>query len=259
MLMKLGKLPRVYNPNVPHMSALVGLRTEKIQYPESIDYAKDMKEDLGMMLNDQIGCCTCASYYHAMQVWSFHTNKTDGMITQPDNNVLQLYKESCGYDPDRPLTDQGGIMQNVLTYLLNTGAITGWNSETHHPIRSFVEVDTRNLEDVKHAIYDCGALYIGFSVPSYLLAGEPKKLWEYKKNCVITGGHAITLTGYDKKTFSLISWGKKYKMTHEFFSRFVDEAYAICDIDWFTETGKSILGLSIKELELQMKELRKKR
>lgn len=259
MLMKLGKQPRIYNPGVPHMSSLLKIG-QKIQYPESIDYAKDMKDDLGMMLNDQLGCCTCASYYHAMQVWSFHTNKTDGMITQPDANVLQLYKESCGYNPNKPLTDQGGIMQNVLIYLLNTGAITGWKSETHHPIRSFVEVDTRIIEDVKHAIYDCGALYIGFNVPSHLLEnGEPSDVWKYKKNSTIIGGHAITLTGYDKKTFSLISWGKKYKMTHEFFLKHVDEAYAICDIDWFTETGKSILGLSIKDLELQMKELRKKR
>ena len=228
-----------------------------IHYPASIDYAKDMKEDLGMMMNDKLGCCTAAAYYHAMQVWSFHTNKTDGMITQPDNNVLQLYKESCGYDPLRPQTDAGGIMQNVLIYLLNTGAPTGWQSETHHPIRSFIEIDARNLDDVKHAIYDSGALYIGFRVPNYLMEAEPPKVWTWRNDNYIVGGHAITLTGYDKNKFNLISWGKKYSMDYDFFQEYVDECYSIVDVDWFTETGKSILGLSIQDLAEQMNTLRK--
>ena len=258
MELKLGKLPRIYNPAVPHMSSLMG-KSRKKDYPASVDYSKGMKEDLGMLLNDKLGCCTCAAYYHAMQVWSFHTNKTDGMITQPDMNVLQLYKEACGYDPHDPYSDKGGIMQNVLIYLLNTGAITGLKSETHHKIRSFVEVDVRNLADIKHAIYDCGVLYIGFYVPSHLMESEPPAVWQYKKQSPLVGGHAITLTGYDSKTFSLISWGKRYKMTHEFFLNYTDEAYCLVDVDWFTETGKSILGLSMKDLENQMQELRKEK
>src|SRR5664280_1598071 len=113
MNLKLGRLPRVYNPAVPHMSALRGL-TQPIPLPSAIDYTEGMPEDFGMMLNDRLGDCTCAAYYHAMQVWSFHTNKVDGMITQPDINVLQLYKDACGYNPNVSGTDRGGVEQNVL-------------------------------------------------------------------------------------------------------------------------------------------------
>jgi hypothetical protein len=254
---KLGRLPRIYNPAVPHMSSIFK-KIDDTPIPVSIDYTDGMPDDYGMMLNDQLGCCTCAAYYHAIQVWSYHTNKTDGRITEPDLDVLQLYKDSCGYNPSNPLSDQGGIEQNVLTFLLNTGAPTGFKAETRHKIRAFVEVDVRNINDVKRAIYQCGCVYIGFEVPESLMAGgEPPKVWNVKKNSKIEGGHAIILVGYDKNNFDLISWGKKYKMSTKFFNQYVDEAYALCDIDWFVSTGKTILGLSIKELEEQMKYLRK--
>lgn len=258
MLYKLGRKERTYNPAVPHMSSLLPM-TKLIELPTEIDYADGMPENLGVMLNDTLGDCTCAAYYHALQVWSHHCNPDGLIITEPDYDVLQLYIESCGYDPHDTNTDQGGVEQEVLTYLLNKGAFTGFHGETHHKLQAFVEVDVRNIQDMKRAILQCGVAYIGIQVPTNIFKddGNVESIWEYKVGATIDGGHAIILTGYDDQGFNLISWGKKYKMTYLFFRIFCQEAYALCDIDWFTATGKTLLGLSIKELEQQMKYLKK--
>lgn len=249
MNLKLGRLPRVYNPAVPHMSALRGL-AKPVPLPPDIDYTLGMPDDYGMMLNSKLGCCTCAAYYHAMQVWSYNTNKVDGRITQPDINVLQLYKDTCGYNPNNPLSDRGGIEQDVLIYLLNTGAPTGLNGKTRHKIRAFVEVDCRHDHDVKRAIYECGCLYIGFNVPETILNGS-SVLWTVDDSPIV-GGHAVILAGYDSEGLWVISWGRKFKMTWEFFHTYTDEAYAIADIDFFQANGKTLLGMSMAELKSQM-------
>lgn len=260
MNLKLGRLPRIYNPAVPHMSALRGL-AKPIPLPSAVDYTKGMPKDLGMMLNNQLGCCTSSAYYHAIQIWSHHTNKTDGMITQPDIAVRKLYEGACGYIPGKPATDRGGIEQNVLTYLLITGAPTGPGGLTRHKLIAFVEIDPRNDEDIEEAIYGCGCVYVGFNVPDNIMprGKEPPKIWEYKKDSKIRGGHAVIWAGYDQDSYKTISWRRPdYEMTVEFKNAYVDECYAMIDIDWFMATGKTLLGMSIKELKFQMQQLVKK-
>jgi hypothetical protein len=241
------------------MSALVQMHKTADPLPASVDYASKLPDDSGVMLNDRLGCCTCAALYHAIQVWSSWTNPDKLVITEPDECVLQTYEEACGYNPDDPSTDGGGIEQNVLTYYAKTGIPTGPHAETRHHLRAFVEVDVRNLDDIKRAIYECGLVYIGFAVPSTIMPeGEPiPKVWDTQllKHPKILGGHAIILAGYDKDGFSLISWGSKYEMTYRFFRKYTDEAYALADIDWLDGMGKTLLGMSMAELKAQMSAL----
>ena len=140
-----------------------------------------------------------------------------------------------------------------MGYLLKTGCPTGMHAETRHKIRAFVEVDFRNIEDVKRAIYECGCLYVGFDVPANIVPdyAEPPSVWDVQKNSEIVGGHAIIIVGYNP--LKVISWGKVYEMTVDFFNTYMDESYALCDIDWFTSTGKTLLGRSISELSALMK------
>jgi hypothetical protein len=44
-------------------------------------------------------------------------------------------------------------------------------------------------------------------------------------------------------------------MTWGFFAKYVDETYAIADPSWVAKTGKTPGGLTIEELEVQMKAL----
>jgi hypothetical protein len=255
MINKLGRLSRTFNPAIPHYSALK-MMTKPIPLPSELDYSEGMPDDLGTMLNDILGNCTCAGYYHALQILSYHTNKVDGMITQPDICILRLYEEACGYMPGLPQSDRGGNEQSVLTFLLNTGAPTGLKSETRHKLRAFVEINPRNFADIQRSIYECGVVYLGCNMPANVMQSNIPQVWDYIPNSQIVGGHCIIACGYTKDDCLIISsWGKKYYLTPQFQLNLMDESYSLCDINWFNETGLSLLGMSVKELKAQMKYL----
>lgn len=253
MLYRLGRLPRARNPRIPHLASLIaGIVLPPS--PASVDYTTGMPSNLLMYGNDRLGDCTCAAVMHAIQVWSFNAQKA--IDSEPEQEAVQLYEECCGYNPADPSTDQGGVEQEVLAYLLNTGAPMG--SGGRHKIAAFVEVDPRNTEDVKRTIDGCGVCYIGFNVPTFLMASGPPAVWDVDPSGdqSIEGGHAVVLCGYDANGVKLISWGRIYSMTWAFFSAFCDEAYAIADPGWIEATGKTPGGLSLADLEAQMEAIK---
>ena len=253
---KLGRLHRTYDPRIPHMSALVAGQALPPP-PASCDYTKGMPANLGIMMNDTLGDCTCAAVYHAIQVWSFNAKKGD-IMTEPDSDVEKLYILACGYNPRVPGEGPGGNEQHVLSYLLKHGAPIGAKGQTVHKISAFVEVDPRNTDDVKRTINDCGVAYIGFNVPQYIVPanGPPPSTWSVETTHTnIVGGHAVVLAGYDTNGARVISWGQYYTMTWGFFAKYVDEVYAIADQTWIEGGGKTPGGLTLAELEQQMKAL----
>jgi hypothetical protein len=253
---KFGRLHRTYDPRVPHLSALLAGQT-LTPPPAAVDYTKGMPPNLGMMLNDTLGDCTCAAVYHALQVWSYNGDRK--MVTQPDSDVEKLYIQACGYNPRVPGEGPGGNEQHVLTYLFQTGAPTGPTGATRHKIAAFVEVDPRNVDDVKRTINDCGLAYIGFNVPQSVQppGAPPPAVWDYvPSDSNIIGGHAVVLAGYNAAGARVISWGQYYTMTWKFFAHFVDEVYAIADSDWIESTGKTPGGLTLDQLEVQMQALK---
>lgn len=254
--LRLGRLHRKYNPRIPHMSALLAGQVLPPPPPQ-IDYTHGMPGELGVMRNDALGDCTCAAFYHALQVWSFNADGSK-MLTEPDADVVRLYTLACGYNPRVPGEGPGGNEQDVLTYLLKHGAPTGSSGSPRHKITAFVEVDPRNIDDVKRAIVDCGVAYIGFNVPASLMPpnAPPPQVWNVvPNNNKIIGGHAVVLAGYDANGARVISWGQYYTMTWQFFSTYVDEVYAIADSTWFTTKKMTPGGLTLEELEAQMKGL----
>jgi hypothetical protein len=253
---KLGRLHRSYDPRIPHMSAITAGVTLPPP-PPSVDWTAKLPANLGMMLNDTLGDCTCAAFYHALQVWSANAGKP--IDTEPDADVQQLYVQACGYNPRAGGEGPGGNEQKVLTYLLNTGAPYGPAGQQRHKIAAFVEVDPRNTDDVKRCISNCGVAYIGFNVPQYIMpANEPPlSVWDVEtRNAKIVGGHAVVLAGYTATGARVISWGQYYTMTWGFFAKYVDEVYAIADAEWMTAKGTSPGDLTLAELETQMQALK---
>jgi hypothetical protein len=255
---KLGRTHRSFDPRVPHLSALLAGQTPSAP-PPAVNWSQNMPQQLGMMLNDTLGDCTCAAFYHALQVWSFNALGPTQMDTEPDADVEQLYVQACGYNPQTPGEGPGGNEQNVLTYLLNSGAPTGPAGQSRNRIAAFIEVDPRNTDDVKRTISDCGAAYIGFNVPQNIMpqGGEPPTVWDVAPgHQAIIGGHAVVLPGYDANGLIVISWGQFYRMTWRFFAKYVDEVYAIADPSWVEAKGTTPGGLSLTALEAQMQALR---
>jgi hypothetical protein len=253
---KLGRLHRSYDPRIPHMSAITAGVTLPPP-PASIDWTTKLPANLGMMLNDTLGDCTCAAFYHALQVWSVNAGKP--IDTEPDADVQQLYVQACGYNPRAGGEGPGGNEQKVLTYLLKTGAPYGPKGQQRQKIAAFVEIDPRNTDDVKRGIVNCGLVYIGFNVPAYIMPANapPLSVWDVEtKNAKIVGGHAVVLAGYTAAGARVISWGQYYTMTWGFLAKYVDEVYAIADAEWITAKGSTPGDLTLAELETQMQALK---
>ena len=252
--MKLGRLPRKFNPRVPHLSSLLaGRRRLVAPPPPSVDYTVGLPTNLQMFANDRLGDCTCAAIYHAIQIWS--ANAQGAIDTEPDNNAVLLYEQACGYSPSNPQSDGGGVEQDVLSYVMLSGAPTGADGSGRHRIAAFVEVDPTNEADVKLAINDGGACYIGFNVPDFAM--NTSGLWDVQPGTPnIIGGHAVVLAAYDSVGPTCITWGRLQKMTWAFFEAYTDEAYMLADQEWIRSTGVSPAGLSLTDLETQMQALR---
>lgn len=246
---RLGRKPRTFR-NIPTRSKMeIALRQKLPPIPPEENYLSGQSQ-WGAFLNDQLGDCTCAAVYHALQILS---RQTSTEIPVADTDVLGLYEAACGYRPGDPSTDNGGIEQTVLQYWKTTGApLNG----SRNKLYGFFEVDPRNTDDIQRSVWECGALYIGFEVPEYLMQ-DLKSEWDYRpgqEGAGLVGGHAVVVGGYSQSagTYDLISWGSVFKMSQTFWTEFVDEAYALISTDWVSQTGKTPLGISLDELDLLM-------
>ena len=255
---RLGRKARKFNPRVPHLSALMGSKHRRLMpIPVDRDYTAGMPDDLGEMLNDELGDCTIAAKYHARQVRTFVA--TGKMVTESDACVEQFYEEACGYIPGDPTTDQGGNMQDVLTYEVTKGLPIGDGTQ-RLKIAAFVEIDPRNPDDLMLAIDECGLIDIGFNVPAFIMPDDavPPLVWDVQAtNRSIIGGHDVIQPGRVGGIYTTVSWGSpNYRMTEAFFEEYVDEAYGIITEEWITSTGKTPFGLGLSDWQALMEALK---
>jgi hypothetical protein len=194
--------------------------------------------NFGVMLNDQLGCCTIAGCAHADQIFTMNTGT---MITAPDSVVLNAYEQWCGYSPANPQSDQGGIEMDVLTDWVHNG----FNGRK---LIAFADVDPSHTENVKQGINLFGGLYIGMMVPNFIMNGIPP-LWDVTANDEgIDGGHCVFVCGYDETSLSFISWGQLYRMSWAFWNKYVDEAHTLVSPDFIAANGLNPAGFNLAQL-----------
>ncbi|HXU60895.1 MAG TPA: hypothetical protein VN962_04295 [Polyangia bacterium] len=202
--------------------------------------------DFGQLLNNELGCCTIADGPgHCTQVWT--ANAGPAMITPPDSAILRAYEAVDGYIPGRPDTDNGGVETEVL------GA---WQRgiEGFARLDGWIPVNPANIDHVRKAIERYGALYIGVALP---LSAQNEEVWTVlggsgSDEANSWGGHAISLHAYDEVSFDCITWGRRQKMSIDWFLTYCDEAYApLCGTLW-CPNGRSPAGDSVTDLQADL-------
>jgi hypothetical protein len=184
----------------------------------------------GMMLNDQLGCCTIAGCAHAVQVWSANTGKT---ITLPDATVESYYEQWDGYNPQHPNTDRGGFELDVLKNWRQQG-LAG------NALLAFADPQAANLDEVRQSIALFGGVYIGLSLP---LTAQKQEVWDVVNHAGAKGrpgswgGHCVFVPKYDGQSFTCITWGGLKTMTVAFWNTYCDEAHALLGQDWLAANG----------------------
>lgn len=211
------------------------MRAAATAYPPVCAYERDI--DWGMLGNDTAGDCTCADVLHhrMLQASVAHAGSPLSFST-PD--ALSMYSAITGYNPADPSTDQGANMLDVQNYC-----------KKNFPVQGFVTLDVNNLSQIQAALYLFGGVDLGFSVPGYIMQVPAGGSWsENGGDKTIEGGHAALACGYGRSGFRVVSWGTTYTANWDFWSQYVDEAYAWVSKDWIKASGISPTGLDLAGL-----------
>jgi hypothetical protein len=213
--------------------------------------------DWGVMMNDTLGCCTISAEGHTIQGWTVNASQE---YTVPDTTIVDIYSAACGYVKGDPSTDQGGDEQTVLKYWQN-------NPINGHKLDAWAITDVTNEQEIKQAIWLTGGVYIAVQLP---LTAQKQDVWDVAMNTKPSwwkfwakdpsdpgswGGHAVRVLAYDQDSYTVITWGKKLKMTKAFWQKYVVECYALLSKDWVARNGESPSGFTYQILAADMPSL----
>lgn len=203
---------------------------DRVTPPPSSDWF-GTQTSFGMMLNDNLGDCTCAAPGHSVQVVSLNT--PDGEMTPPDAAILEVYEKACGYVPGDPSTDQGGDIINVLNYIRK-------NKIGSHVLYAYADPDPLDIDHIKQAIATFGVVDIGLQLP-ISAQDQVGNVWDVTTGSDSEpggwGGHSVVVCAYDEDTVTCITWGALQKMTWAFWLKYCDEAHALLLRMWMERFG----------------------
>lgn len=240
--MKLGRI----SPRTDRLSALPlfpDYASSLPAPPPSVDWQSKVKS-WPMMANDRYGDCTCACVGHLVQLW---TTANGAPVVLSDADVLGLYAAVTGFDPDKPETDNGAVMVDVLDYWRKTG-VAG------HRLAGYARTRVGHHDHVKQAIALMGGVCLGVAFPS---AWFDQDTWDVGRGPKYRpeGGHEVPAVGYDSKTLTVVSWGRLYRLTWAALDRYCEEIEVPVSADWADADGAPS-GFDLKTLLADMGALR---
>jgi len=231
---RLGRQPNQGRPRIKLTADLIPATA--YAPPASVDYYSRVPADTwGMDGNDTVGDCTCAEVDHTTKARQVAAGNTE--VRSTDAEVLAAYSAITGYTPADPNTDQGAEMQAVRNYWRTHGITLGG---TVDKILLFAEIDHTDHNLIKWAVDRFGAVGLGINFPASAMdqfdAGKP---WTVVRGSRIDGGHAISLVGYDATYAYVVTWGAVQRMTWDFFTAYVEEAWTDLDESFVNATSGS--------------------
>lgn len=244
---KLGKLAPLFDPNAKKLASYV---TPTITVPVHVDNGTHV-QNWGMMMNDQLGCCTAAGVGHLEQVW---TSDASSQLIVTDQDVVKFYSETTGYVPGDSSTDNGGIEVNILNYWKRIGFRT---VSGVHKISGWTSINPHNILEIKAGIYWFGGVYVGVALP---LTAQNQEVWDVTNPSLsgeaapgTWGGHCIILIAYNAIGPVCITWGQRKQITWAWWNAYGDEAYAILSNEFISKSGTTINGLNLTQLQEDLK------
>lgn len=233
---KLGLSSLVIDERTIPLRCILKTKIEELSTPNKMD----IDEHIGAMFiedmfgNDKWGCCAISARANQTRRFEMYEQKKYIPITTKD--VLEEYwNEGSKSFWGRILYRIFGIKpDNGLSML---GTMKDWRSEgwkvagNNYTIYAFARVNQYDHMEVKQAITYLGGLQVGMKVTQSSVDqfDEGKKWIRVNNEGKFLGRHAIYVVGYDDEGLTCITWGKRQKMSWEWWDKNVDEVYAVVD------------------------------
>ena len=189
--------------------------------------------------NDRLGDCVVAGWVHLTQAV---TKETGGTYTYPGDAATQIEYFKLTGGPD------SGLAETTFLQTAQNSPILGSQVDT------FGIIDHTKVDHVKSAIYAFGGAYLGVTLPKSAQSQFPGT-WSVVPHSPIVGGHCIIAIGYDAKFVYIVTWGKVIRCTWEWFTTYVDEAYAIIYTEEVQKNRGPLSGLDIARLRADVASL----
>jgi hypothetical protein len=182
--------------------------------------------------NDRLGDCVLAGHVHLSQAIA-HEN--DGTYKVPDGQVIQTeyFDLTGGADT--------GLVESTFLTTAQKAPVLGSQVDVFCPFNH------ANVDSVKSIIYTFGGVFLGVNLPQSAENQFPGT-WTVVPNSPIIGGHCIVAVGYDAQFVYIITWGKVIRCTWEWFTTYVDEAYAILYTEEVQKNRGPLKTLDIERL-----------
>lgn len=228
MTFKLGKRePKIDRRNMMLRSFLpVELPKPPAQYDVDIDNQDIWPLPLPLFANDRWGCCVISG--RANQTLRFERIEQGVAVPISDNDVLSEYWVEQGDPTGQERPDNGLYVLDSLKQWRSPGWMAGGH---RFNIYAFAQVDFRDHDEVKHAIYLLSGLGVGVTLPKKALDQiNAKEIWMVEDGPDrIAGGHYMWVIAYTRTGPVFLTWGQRQQCTWEWWDRYVDECYAIID------------------------------
>lgn len=261
MPFKLGRLPRDTTRWAPTledylrvhpMTLAAGL--ESVADSEDVDRASKVTS-VPMYVNDAIGDCTIAGIAHGYTAMETYAGHPQTLFA--DHEIIRAYSAVSGYDPSTGANDNGAQLQDVLAYNRSTG-MTDTTGKTHKVLMYAALGNPSNTSLLSRVLKTFGYVYLGIECPQSAEDQFGVSPWTYVPGSPVLGGHCIGLHrrqpyGSRVGVFGISTWGAMQPMTISFISNYVDEAWAVITQDWIEANGSSCDGISLAQLESDMK------
>jgi hypothetical protein len=235
------KLGRVVDPRTLQMGEFMPpAALDSLKIPSSWRIGKG-RHTVPMYANADFGVCTLSSNGHRIVVQQAAVGQGKE-IEVTDDDVLDAYSAITGFRRDDPSTDNGAYMLDVANYMRKTG-LGRERDGTPHTIDAFIEVQRTRLEHVRAGMMLFGGLWMGVWLPD---SAKHQGVWDVPEGGPIGegqpgswGGHAVEAVGYDSHGLTIYTWGREQRLTWQFFSAYVDEAYVFITEDYLRRVAQT--------------------
>jgi hypothetical protein len=250
--LKLGKSAARHDPRALLLASYI--TTALPAAPASFDVAGKVSA-WGMMVNDQLGDCTCAAAGHLLMEWTANAGKK--MFTPTDKQIVAAYSAITGYNPATGANDNGAAEVDVLNYWRQSG-IAG------HKIGAYVALEPANHTHIMDSVYIFEGCYIGLQLPTSAQAQvQNHQPWSVPPGGPTGdgkpgswGGHAVPVVAYDSRGVTVVTWGALQVMTWSFWEAYCDESYAILSNDYINGKKQAPQGFSMQQLKTDLADLK---